>query len=274
VTPERPQTAPHDYQVVCELQPAPTVVGGQAVNLWAINYLTPRIPKENLVSKDLDVVVSEEAFAKLKYVPGWVFQPRETKNWMDSRLGALRSTSPDGRQLLVEILHSVYGLDQSDLTAAAYVQADGVVYRVLDPIAMLKGKAANVRDFDQVGPPPRQDRIHLKLLVHCVPEFLRDVHASAVADATKEKDALAVFTRAFKTLQREKIAGILIKEGIAPRSLLPPEFADSPLERIRRAYKWQMSLVPEASEFAPTVPRLRPSVAVKPKQGNGPRMGI
>ena len=106
MTPARPQTTPHDFRVVCEHESAPTVVGGHAVNLWAINYLTPQVPKANLVSKDLDIIVSTEGLPKLQQVPGWVFQPRETKNWMDSRLGALRSTSPaaaiSGRRLLAD----------------------------------------------------------------------------------------------------------------------------------------------------------------------------
>ena len=64
MTPERQQTAPHDYRVICERQPAPTVVGGQAVNLWAINYLAHAVPKESLISKDLDVVASKEALGR------------------------------------------------------------------------------------------------------------------------------------------------------------------------------------------------------------------
>lgn len=274
MTPPRPQTTPHDFRVVCEHESAPTVVGGQAVNLWAINYLTPQVPRENLISKDLDIVVSKEGLLKLKRVPGWVFQPRETKNWMDSRLGALRSTSPDGRQLLVEILHSVHGLNQADLAAAAYIKSQGVTYRVLDPVAMLKSKTTNVRDIAQDGPSPRQDRLHLQLIVRCVPEFLRDVHQSAVADPTREKQALEVFSRTFRTLQNAKIAGTLIHEGIAPRSMLPPELAESPLERIRKAYRWQLKLVAEANQPVLPVPATKPSVAVKPAQGHGPKMSM
>jgi hypothetical protein len=121
VTAERPKTTPHDYRVVCGLEPAPIVVGGQAVNLWAIRYLVPQVPKSSLVSKDLDIIVGQDSLAHLKRVPGWVFQPNVTKNWTDSRLGFLRSTSPDGRPLLVEVLHSVHGLDKSDLAQAAYL---------------------------------------------------------------------------------------------------------------------------------------------------------
>ena len=272
MTPRQSQTTPHDYRVVCECEPAPLVVGGQAVNLWAINYLTPSVPKTRLVSKDLDIVVTQEAFGKLKHMPGWVFQTRETKNWMDSRLGALRSTSPDGRPLLVEILHSVHGLDKTDLAAAAYIESEGVVYRVLDPIAMLKAKAANVRDIKQDGDPPRQDRQHLHLLARCLPRFLTEVHQNAVAEPNQEKDSLAVVSRAFKTLQHPKTAQTLVTEGIAPASLIPAELAESPLPRIRSAYAWQFRLLAGPEE------RMRPkspSVATRPASPRqGPRMGI
>ena len=282
MTPPRTQTTPHDYRVVCELKPAPTVVGGQAVNLWAINYLSPAIPRANLVSKDLDVVVSQESMARLKQVPGWVFQPRESKNWMDSRLGALRSTSPDGRPLLVEILHSVHGLDKADLQAAAYVKSDGVTYRVLDPVTMLKAKAANVRDIDQTGIPPRQDRLHLQLVARCVPEFLREVHRDAVTEPNREKDSLAVISRAFKTLQHPKTALTLQAEGIAPASLIPRELAESPLLRVRTAYAWQFRLLAGVGKSVETVEEPRPSppsVAIRPDPPSptprqGPRMGL
>ena len=274
MTPARQQTTPHDYRVICERQPAPTVVGGQAVNLWAINYLAHAERKDSLVSKDLDVVASKEGLADLKQVPGWVFQPRQTRNWMDSRLGALRSVTPDGRPLLVEILHSVHGLEKSDLDAAAYIKSEGVVYRVLDPVAMLKAKAANVRDIDQVGPPLRQDRAHLQLVARCVPEFLRDVHRSAVADRTREKEALAVVSRAFKTLQNEKTAQTLRTEGIAPASMIPVEFKESPLPRIRAAFEWQFHLLEKPTRKV-KAPEASPAVAPPaPRPPQGPRMGM
>ena len=260
--------------MVCEHESAPTVVGGHAVNLWAINYLSKQVPAPDLVSKDLDIIVSDEGLPKLKRVPGWVFQPRDTKNWMDSRLGALRSTSPDGGPLVVEILHKVHGLNRADLEASAYIKSQGVTYRVLDPVAMLKAKTMNVRDIPQDGPSPRQDRLHLKLIANCVPEFLREIHAGAVTEPTKEKQTLEVFSRAFRTLQERKIASTLIAEGIAPLSLLPSEFAESPLERIRAAYKWQIKMVPEASQPALPASETRPSVADRPRQSPGPRMGM
>jgi hypothetical protein len=277
---ERPGTTPHDYRVVCEHEPNPAVVGGQAVNLWAVNYLSNQVGAEELVSKDRDIIVEKDGLASLRRVPGWAFQPRATRNWMDSRLGALRSTSPDGRPLLVEILHSVHGLDKADLVQAAYLKTKSGKFRVLDPIAMLKAKAANVRDIDQVGPPARQDRAHLHLVARCLPLFLRDVHQSAVADSTREKEALTVVSRAFKALQNVKTAQTLLTEGIASTSLIPAEFETSPLPRIRSAYEWQFRLLTSAAARlqpgrSSTTPASRPQTEPpQPPPRQGPRMGI
>jgi len=38
----RDQTYPHDYRLICAGREAPTVVGGQAINLWAISYRRER----------------------------------------------------------------------------------------------------------------------------------------------------------------------------------------------------------------------------------------
>ena len=75
-----PPARPHDYRVVCEHAPATTVVGGQAINLWAIFYLTPQVPRSTLVNKDLDIIVGKEGLARLERIPGWIFEPMPLKN--------------------------------------------------------------------------------------------------------------------------------------------------------------------------------------------------
>eukprot|EP01035_Chromulina_nebulosa_P009789 gene9789-13203_t len=118
-------TYPHDYRLICAGREAPTVVGGQAVNLWAISYLertAADLRASNHGSKDLDILADKKVLDHLKTVPGWVFKPNNTKNWTDSRQGFLHGTSEDGRKLLVEVLHSVHGLDQSDLARVETVE--------------------------------------------------------------------------------------------------------------------------------------------------------
>jgi hypothetical protein len=270
----RDQTYPHDYRLICAGREMPTVVGGQAVNLWAISYLEPGGPdlrSPAFGSKDLDILADKPVLDYLKTVPGWVFKPNSTRNWTDSRQGFLHSTSEDGRKLLVEVLHSVHGLDSEDLSHVEMIEHRGFQYRLLDPIAMLKAKAANVRDIRQDDVPPRHDRQHLQLIARCVPPYLRDVHASAIANPDLEKEALSVVSRAFKTLQRGKTAHTLHAEGITPASLLPAELGESPLARIRAAYRWQMPRI-APQEAGPTV-ALRPSFQSN-QENQGPRMGI
>jgi hypothetical protein len=268
-------TFPHDYRLICAGREAPTVVGGQAVNLWAISYLerkTVDLRAEDYGSKDLDILADKKVIDHLKTVPGWVFKPNNSKNWTDSRQGFLHGTSEDGRKLLVEVLHSVHGLEKSDLARVETVEHRGHQYRLLDPVVMLKAKAANVRDLKQDDTPPRHDRLHLQLVARCVPLYLREVHQAAVQNPANEKESLNVVSYAFKTLQNEKTAQTLLAEGIAPASLIPAELRDSPLPRIRSAFEWQFRLLAGEAAAQTTAPTVRLAPAPQPKPG--PRMGM
>src|SRR5258708_2826605 len=163
---------------------------------------------------------------------------------MDSRLGFLHGTSPDGRKLLVEVLHSVHGLEKADLAHVETIRYAGTDFKVLDPVVMLLAKAANVRDIDQTE---RHDRLHLELIARCVPIYLQRTHQAAVMHPPVEKEALAVISRAFKTLQHEKTAQTLQAEGIVPSSLIPVALADSPLPRVKRAYDWHVRVLASAA---------------------------
>jgi len=122
---DRDQTFPHDYRLICAGRVAPTVAGGQAVALWAISYLEkdgPDLRSDRYGSKDLDVLADKTVLDYLKTVPGWVFKPNDTRNWTDSRKGFLYGTSEDGRKLLVEVLHAVYGLEQAEFAHVEIVR--------------------------------------------------------------------------------------------------------------------------------------------------------
>ena len=272
-------TYPHDYRLICAGREVPTVVGGQAVNLWAIAYLeqgASDLRAGSLGSKDLDILADKKVLEYLKTVPGWSFTPNNLRNFTDMRQGFLQGTSEDGRKLLVEILHSVHGLEKEELGYVETIEHRGHPYQLLDPVVMLKAKAANVRGLKQDDDPPRHDREHLQLIARCVPSYLRDVHQRAVELPSLEKESLAVISRAFKTLQHRKTAETLVAEGIEIASLVPTEFASSPVERIRNAYKWQMELTVSAArplqERGPMVGSNRVETP-PPRPSKGPRMG-
>jgi hypothetical protein len=180
----------------------------------------------------------------------------------DRRLLILSSRAADGRPLIVEVLSKVNGLEREDLEATAAIEQGGATYRVLDPIAMLKAKAANVRDLDQDGPPPRQDRAHLQIIAQCVAPFLRDAHQQALADPTLHGEFAKTISRTFHTLSQRHTLRTLLTEGIRPTDLLPLELRDCPIEKVRSAFEHQ-------------VPRLQGLVTAGGKQSDSrPREGL
>ena len=158
----------------------------------------------------------------------------------DSRLLKLMSHTVDGRPLVVEVLDKVHGLGREDEEAVVLIEQAGVKYRLLDPVAMLRAKAANVRTIDQIGPPPRQDRAHLRIIAQCVAPFLRDAHQQAAANPELHEHFAKTLSRTFKTLTDRHTVQTLLAEGIQPLALIPAELKDSPIEKVRAACLHQL----------------------------------
>ena len=241
-------TFPHDYRVLFSGPELPVVAGGQAVNLWAITYLEEEQAQELVTkygSSDMDIVQNDAVIAFLKKLPGWRYEPTSLRNFGDIRVGAARGLAPDGRKLLVEVLHSVHGLDPQELVDAE-VEYAGTRYRILDPVALLKAKAANLRDFNQDDDPPRHDAEHLKLVARCLPRFLEDVALNETTDPDELRNQLKTVSRAFAVLQDTKTAATLRSIGIEPASLVPALLANSPNEKVSKAYTYQFRLIGRA----------------------------
>lgn len=233
-------TKPHDYRVLLEACPDLTIVGGQAINVWAVTYLAPEdAPRTSLGSYDLDVLARRKVSEIIAALPGWKHEKTPLWNFTDSRLLRLMSRADDGRLLVVEVLHKVHGLGREDEEAVVLIEQNGVRYRVLDPVAMLRAKAANVREIDQAGPPPRQDRAHLGIIAQCVAPFLRDAHEQAVPKPELHGPLAKTVSRAFKTLSDRHTLKTLLAEGIQPLGLLPVELRDSPIEKIQTTWSYQ-----------------------------------
>lgn len=65
-------TRPHDYRVLLEACPGLTIVGGQAINVWAITYLDPeQAAQTGLGSHDLDVLARMKVAEIIAALPGW-----------------------------------------------------------------------------------------------------------------------------------------------------------------------------------------------------------
>lgn len=238
-------TFPHDYRILFSGPELPVVAGGQAVNLWAITYLEEEQAGEMVTkygSGDMDIVRSAAVIDFIRKLPGWRYEPTPLKNFGDIRVGAARGLAPDGRKLLVEVLHSVHGLEPQDLVDAE-VEYLGTRYRILDPVALMKAKAANLRDLKQDDDPPRHDAEHLKLVARCLPRYLEDLALNPTTDPDELRNQLKTVSRAFAVLQDDKVSKTLRSQGIDPASLIPKSLADSPNEKVRRAYAFQFGKI-------------------------------
>lgn len=237
-------TYPHDYRIIAGSEVRPTIVGGQAINLWAITFLEAGDPplSTKYASGDLDVLSGPKILDFLRSLaPAWQVDKVPFWAFGDGREAIARGLAADNRKLLVEVIKNVHGLDAQDLKGVEEVDYAGVTYRVLDPIGLLKSKAANVRDFDQVGPPPRHDLTHLQLIARCLPLYLRRVHGGAATNPATHGAAARVFSRAFEMLLHRPTATTLAQAGIERATLMPSEFMESPIEKIRNAYTWQFA---------------------------------
>jgi hypothetical protein len=146
---------PTDYQQVLTdpiNDEQPLIVGGQAVNLWALAFLNsePELERfQPFTSKDCDVVASKN----------WIYQIAEKYGLEAHTVRAGQASPAVGFIVIplakketteVQVLRAVAGLSNKELReSTSRVDFNGKVYRVIDPIALLKAKLNNVRYFDQ-----------------------------------------------------------------------------------------------------------------------------
>jgi hypothetical protein len=186
----RPQTSFPDVADVVSVRTKgelPVIVGGHAVNIWALAYasrsgsrLNPYAP---FTSKDLDLWGPREILDSLaqKYGVKITLSPPRSPG-----LGYVMIPKGD-LQLKVELLTSVNGLRRAELENTFDLVIQGTEVRVLDAISCLKAKIANAADIDQTN---RQDVKHVQIMKICAHEFAKDL--IALGDQKRVSERLVV----------------------------------------------------------------------------------
>lgn len=151
----------------------PVIVGGHAVNLWASYFLSKGVAglAEYLpfTSKDLDLVGTKDLLDRLH--ARW--KGRLSRSEPRSPVwGRLLISSPSGKDLTVEILHTVKGLDFKELGRTIDLEAEEVFGRVLMPHLVLKAKIENAVSIDQTD---RNDVKHVGMMILSVRAFVGDL---------------------------------------------------------------------------------------------------
>src|SRR5262245_36579761 len=102
-----------DFERVLCQEPLPSSVGGRAVNMWAMVYerdseVLTRL--EPFLSHDCDLYGDAETLRHLAAATHWklTFSP---KGQPSPVVGFLTGRDPQGRELTVEVLYSIKGLE-------------------------------------------------------------------------------------------------------------------------------------------------------------------
>jgi len=194
------------------------LVGGQAINLWALHYEERTRELAPFVSRDVDVLGDRETLAQLGNVAGTkpqFFPLRPPGN----EIGVVIAHDRQGIPLLIEVLRYVHGVTNEQLQEPVYTFAIGerqVRVRVPGPVALLQAKIANVADLKQEG---RQDARHVLILARILPGYLQDLQRVAVEGRMKERALIGFLEQLLAVVTTKPSQQVLARLRIDPRAL-------------------------------------------------------
>lgn len=229
----RPEDGPsevHDFREVLTTPidgHLPLLVGGHAVNLWALSYWN-RIGGEGdrwlpLTSKDLDLFGTVELLEAMKERFGGTYRLSGPRGPVIGQL-VVRLAAVDR---YIDVLRDVHGLRRQDLTgedATLKINADGKIHsiRVLPALLLLQAKIANLATLDQTN---RNDFKHVHLMILVVREFLAELIEAAESGALDSRAVIVPLEKvlsiigAADSLKCSTSYGIDF-DGIWPKELL------------------------------------------------------
>lgn len=183
---------PEDFASLLATKEPVLLVGGQAVNLWALYYEARTAELAPFVSRDVDVLGDREtleALGKLAGTKPQIFPLRPPTN----EVGVVIAKDASGQLLLIEVLRYVHGVTNAELREPVYTIALGETrVRVPGPIALLQAKIANVAEIAQAG---RQDARHVVILARLMPAYLTDLRTAAAEGRMEERKLLEFLER-------------------------------------------------------------------------------
>jgi hypothetical protein len=210
----------------------PVVVGGQAVNAWAMYYSERLGAKIDgfrpFTSKDLDVAGNREMLEYIQRVTrGSIFysEPRSPViGYVEASFGS--------RMRRIEVLRHVRGLGSDEIADYLRLRIGDTEVCVLAPPMVLKAKLCNVCTLEQEL---RNDVNHLRIMILCVREFILDLLARVIDGDGSQRDLVDLLEeiREITTSREASGAEALWKldfSQVWPRQ----ELVDSRLQKVAR----------------------------------------
>lgn len=208
------------------------IVGGQAVNLWALHYRERVMDLAPFVSRDVDILgnravleeIARSAGRKPQYFP---LKPPSNE------VGVVIARDRNDDPLLIEVLRYVHGVSNRELQEPEYIfeiGTEGTRVRVPGPVALLKAKVANVADLKQEG---RQDERHVRILARILPGYWRDLFGAVEKDELTERVLINYLEGTLGIVQSKKGKNVFSQLQI-PRQELFSGLEKSDLPKVKR----------------------------------------
>jgi len=196
---------PEDFASLLATKEPVLLVGGQAVNVWAMYYESRTTALAPFVSRDVDVLGDRETLTALGKVAGTKPQFFPVKP-PTNEIGVVIAKDKQGRLLLIEVLRFVHGVTNEELREPVYTVALGETHvQVPSPIALLQAKIANVADIAQTG---RQDSRHVLILAQVLPAYLADLQEAASAGRLEESKLIELLERLVAVVTAKKAKAV------------------------------------------------------------------
>ncbi|MEO6875095.1 MAG: hypothetical protein ABI222_09760 [Opitutaceae bacterium] len=192
---------PEDFAPLLATKEPVLLVGGQAVNVWAMYYATRTAALAPFVSRDVDVLGDREtleALGKLAGTKPQFFPIKPPTN----EIGVVIAKDQQGLPLLIEVLRYVHGVSNEELREPVYTVALGETHvQVPSPIALMQAKIANVADIAQTG---RQDARHVVILAHVLPAYLEELQKAVIEGRMEERELIKFLERLLAVVAADK----------------------------------------------------------------------
>ena len=209
---------PEDFASVLATAEPVLVVGGQAVNLWALAYPDRTAELAPFTSRDVDILGDVATLAELGRLAG-VRPQRFPFRPPTNEVGVVIARDRSDQPMLVQVLRHVHGATNVEISDPAYTMALGprqVKVRVPGPIALFQAKLANVTGLNQAG---RQDGRHVVILSRVIPAYLDDLQAATRDGRLEERQLLDFLEQLLRIVTLKKNLQALGNLSIDPREL-------------------------------------------------------
>jgi len=217
-TPENKPRGPGELAEFLSTKDPVTLVGGQAVNLWALHYYERAVDLAPFVSRDVDLLGTRstlEEVAELAQAKPQYFSLRPPTN----AVGVVIARDSKGEPVLIEVLRYLHGIKEDELLEPSYTFEIGdksVPVCVPGPVALLKAKVANAADLNQAG---RQDERHIRILCRILPDYWRDLCRAVIEQKLEERQLVHYLESALKVTRSTKGKNVLGKLGISSKQM-------------------------------------------------------